>query len=78
MDHQERLEKLKVSLEKAKTTRTRAEANLEQLEKQKAEITQEMTMLGVTPETIEPTIKALEAEIEDLLSSAEKMIPEGY
>jgi predicted nucleic acid-binding Zn-ribbon protein len=56
--------------------RIRAEARLEQLNKQKEEILTELKELGVSPQELDNEISRLKSEIEDLIDRAEKIIPE--
>ena len=58
-----KLNELKTEIERGKTEKTRAEANLESYTKQKDEIVTQMALLSVTPETIEAEIAKLDQEI---------------
>lgn len=73
----ERLKTLKAKIDQGKTEKTRAEANLESLEKQKAEIVAELNTLGVKPENLDAEIERLSAEIEAGLSEAEGLLRDG-
>ena len=70
----ERLENLKRQIEQGKTEKTRAEANLESLEKQRAEIEAELAEMGVKPDELDSEIEKLRGEIEAGLSEAERLL----
>lgn len=74
-DYDKKLNQIKESLDKAKNLRIRAEARLEELNKQKEEISKELDELGVSPENLDSEIEKLKTEIEDLIDRAEKLIP---
>jgi chromosome segregation ATPase len=76
LEYEKRINQIKESLDKAKNMRIRAETRLEQLNKQKEEILEELKTLGVAPEQLDGEIERLRSEIEDLLGKAEKLIPE--
>lgn len=71
-----KIEEFSKKLEAAKTAKTKAETNLETLEKQKEEILKSMEAEGVTPDTIDAEIEKLEQEIQKNLVEAEKIIKE--
>ena len=73
----ERLESLKAEIERGKTEKTRAETNLESLNKQRAEIEAELKVLGVKPEDLDREIERLKAEIEAGLAEAEGLLLRG-
>jgi chromosome segregation ATPase len=73
-DIQSRLNNLKIDIEKGKTEKTRAEANLESYTKQREEIVAQMKEMGVTPETVETEIEKLGNEIQENLSKAESLL----
>jgi|GEM_PF-1582715 chromosome segregation ATPase len=76
MDERENaLTQLKEDLEKARTLRYRAEAKLEELERQQEDLLREMETLGVTPDQLEQVIHDLEQEIDKLLEEARTLIP---
>lgn len=75
-DYDKKLNQIKENLDKAKNLRIRAEARLEQLNKQRDEILSELKELGIKPEDLESEIGKLKSEIEELLGKAEKLIPE--
>lgn len=66
---------IKENLDKAKNLRIRAEARLEQLNKQKQDILSEIESLGVRPEELDGEIDRLRMEIEDLIKKANEMLP---
>ena len=68
---------IRQQIEKGKTERARAEANLESLEKQRKEIEAELAELGVKPENLDAEIERLKSEIEAGLSEAEKLLQNG-
>ncbi|WP_010252075.1 hypothetical protein [Acetivibrio cellulolyticus] len=76
LEYEKKISQIKENLDKAKNMRIRAEARLEQLNKQKEEILGELKELGVSPEELEGEISRLKSEIEDLIDKAEKLIPE--
>ncbi len=57
MDYEKELNILKDNLEKAKNLKYKAEARLEQLNNQQAEIIEELNSLGVNPENLDEEIK---------------------
>lgn len=70
----ERLNKLKELAEKKQAEKTRAEANLENLQNRKKEIEAELADMGIKPEELEKEINELQASIEDGLSRAEALL----
>jgi chromosome segregation ATPase len=76
LEYEKKINQIKESLDKAKNMRIRAEARLEELNKQKEEIMRELKDLGVSPESLDSEIGNLKSEIEDLLDKAQKIIPE--
>ena len=75
-DYEKKLTVIKENLDKAKNLRIRAEARLEQLNKQKEEILKELEDLGVKPENLDTEINRLKSEIEELIKKAEELIPD--
>jgi chromosome segregation ATPase len=69
-----RLNSLKSQIDKGKTEKTRAEANLESYTKQRDEVVAEMQELGVTPETVDAEIERLDKKIEESLKQAEELL----
>lgn len=75
MKYEEELNLLKKQIDKAKSLKFQAEARLEELERQKKEITEELEELGVSPENIGDEIIKLEKEIDTLFREAKENIP---
>lgn len=75
MEYEKKISQLKENLDKAKNMRIRAEARLEQLTKQKQDIMDEITALGIKPEELDSEIEKLHNEIKELIKKAEEMIP---
>lgn len=73
---EEEITKLKQDIEKAKGARIRAEARLEELNRQKQDILNQLTILGVSPENLDDEIKKLDQEITDKISQVKQMLPE--
>jgi chromosome segregation ATPase len=76
-EYEKQISNLKENLDKAKNLRIRAEARLEQLNKQKEEILREIETLGVKPEELDSQILKLKQEMEDLIQKANAMLPQG-
>lgn len=75
VEYEKEINTIKDKLDKAKSLRIRAEARLEQLNKQKQEILKELEELGVKPENLENEIEKLKKEIDALLENANDLIP---
>lgn len=75
MEYEKELKELKDNLEKAKNLKYRAEARMEQLQKQENEIMNELNKLGVKPEMLDDEISKLKSEIEKLLNEAKDLLP---
>lgn len=73
--YEKKINIIKENLDKAKNLKIRAEARLEDLNKQKQEILKEIDELGIKPENLEEEITKLKSEIEQLISKAEQLIP---
>ena len=71
MNFDDRLKKLKNELDEAKLNRARAQAKLEELEKNQNRINEEIRALGIEPDDLESSVKNLKDEIETLLAKAE-------
>jgi len=69
-----RLQNLKNLIERGRTEVARAEATLESLQKQEAEIHAQLRELGVEPENLDAEIERLKAEIAEKLNQAEKLL----
>lgn len=74
-EHEKQLNILKGNLEKAKSLKYKAEARLEQLNKQQQEIINELKELGIKPEELDQEIEKLNNEIEKLFKEANKLLP---
>jgi len=74
MTLRERLDNLKRKQEAARDRKARAEATLEQLRAQEAEIRQELEKLGVTPDNVHAEIQRLESEVQERLKEAEEIL----
>lgn len=66
---------LKDNLEKMKMMQYRAEAKLEELQKRKQEILEEIASLQVEPKNLEQEIALKEREIDALLKKARNLMP---
>lgn len=75
-EYDKTISQIKEKLDKAKNLRIRAEARLEQLNKQKQDILKEIEVLGVKPEELDDEIRRLKDEIEELISRANEMLPD--
>lgn len=75
MNYENELKDLKDNLEKAKNLKYRAEARLEQLNKQEEEIILELKELGIKPENLESEINKLTADIQTLFKEANELLP---
>ncbi len=71
---EERLNSLKVRIDKAREDKARAEATIEQLETQRQQILAELKELGVTEAELPGEIDRLQREIEEQLKAAEALI----
>ncbi len=74
-DYEKKLNTLKDDLEKAKSLRYKAEARLEQLNKQKEDLIKELESLKVNPDNLDEEIKKLTLEIDSLFDEANKLLP---
>ncbi len=75
MDYEKSITQLKEKLEKAKGLKFRAEAKLEQLNKQREEIIREIESMGLVPENIDREIEKLQKEMERLIGQSQEMLP---
>ena len=75
MNYEKELNNLKDGLEKAKDLRYRAEARLEQLNKQEEEIIIELKELGIEPKDLENEINTLNLDIQKLFKEANSLLP---
>lgn len=69
-----RLQQIKSTIERGRTERARAEATLETLQKQEADIHKQLAELGVAPENLEAEIESLKAQVAEQLSKAEALL----
>ncbi len=75
MKYEDRLNKLKTDLDKAKNLKYQAEARMEQLLKQEEEIFAELKDLNISPENLEGEIDKISQEIELLFKEANENLP---
>ncbi|NLY21152.1 MAG: hypothetical protein GXZ08_07725 [Tissierellia bacterium] len=75
MNYDNRLNKLKLDIDHAKSIKYRSEAKLEQLENQKKEILSELDRLNLKPEELDSEIEKINKEIERLFNEAESLLP---
>ncbi len=75
MDYEKELNQLKNNLEKAKSLKYRAEARLEQLNKQEEEIILELKELGIEPNDLEGEISKLTNDIQTMFKEANELLP---
>lgn len=75
LEQEKELGILKENLEKIKSLKYRAEARIEQLQKRKEEILEEIKGLQVDPDNLEEEIGKLEGEIASLLEEAKRYLP---
>lgn len=76
IEYEKKINQIKENLDKAKNMKIRAEARLEQLNKQKEEILSELKELNVSPDELDMEISKLKSEIEDLMDRAQNLIPQ--
>jgi chromosome segregation ATPase len=74
-DYEKTIGQIKENLDKAKNMRIRAEAKLEQLNRQKQDILKEIETLGIKPEVLDSEIERLKKEIEELIDKATELLP---
>ena len=72
----EEIDEIKERLEKAKNSRIRAEARLEQLQRQKDEILAELKQFGIDPGNMEAELETLREEIEHALKALHQLLEE--
>ena len=75
MTVEEQLQKMKKAIDHARNVKYRAEAKLEELEKQKQKLLSELEELGVKPEELEDEIARLDREITSALKETWELIP---
>lgn len=76
MNINERFNIIKEKLDKAKEDKNRAEIALENLEKQKEDILNQLKELNIDPENLESEIIKLQNQIEQDLQKAEELLPD--
>jgi len=76
IEYEKKINQIKESLDKAKNMRIRAEARLEELNKQREEILSELKELNVSPDQLDVEISKLKSEIEELMERALNLIPQ--
>lgn len=77
MNINERFNSIKERLDKAKEDKNRAEIALENLEKQKEDILNQLKELNIDPENLESEIIKLKNQIELDLQKAEELLPDA-
>lgn len=75
MDSEKQIQELKDRIDKAKATRYRAEARLEELQKQRQQYLDELDRLEVKPENLDHEIEKLGSQIRELIEKAKDLIP---
>lgn len=75
MEYEKELGNLKENLEKAKTLKYKAEARLEQLKSQEADLIKELKELNVNPEDLDSEIENLTIEINKLFKKSNELLP---
>ncbi|AEE91440.1 conserved protein of unknown function [Tepidanaerobacter acetatoxydans Re1] len=77
MDPEKEIHELKQKIDKAKAMRYKAEARLEELQKQRQLILDELNKLNVKPENLDMEIEKISNEIKDLLKKTKELLPEN-
>ncbi len=72
---EEKLNELKMNLEKANRFKIRAESKLEELNSRKEELLKELHQYGIEPENLNDEIEKLKKEIEDGIREANELLP---
>ncbi|WP_213951206.1 hypothetical protein [Tepidanaerobacter syntrophicus] len=75
MDAEKEIHELKQKIDKGKAMRYKAEVRLEELQKQRQLILDELEKLNVKPEELDKEIEKASKEIEDLLKKAKELLP---
>lgn len=70
------LSRIKEKLDKARNLKIRAEARLEELNRQKKEILKRLDDLGIGPDKLEGEIERLKKEIKQQIDRANQIMPE--
>lgn len=74
-EHERAIAQIKEQIQKAQQIKYKAEARMEQLKQNRAELLGELEALGVTPEGLDAEIKRLQEEVTTLLREAAAMLP---
>ena len=69
MDPEKEIHELKQKIDQAKAMRYKAEARLEELQKQRQSLLDELAKLNVKPEDLDKEIGKISAEIKNLLKA---------
>ena len=77
MDPEKEIHQLKEKIDKAKAMRYKAEVRLEELQKQRQALLDELSKLNVKPEDLDREIEKISNEINDLLKKAKDLLPEN-
>lgn len=77
MDPEKEIHDLKQKIDKAKAMRYKAEVRLEELQKQRQLLLDELNKLNVKPEELDREIEKISNEINDLLNKAKDLLPEN-
>ena len=75
MNYEDQLNNLKKQLDRAKDLKYKADARLESLKIQRAELLKEIEKEGIKTEDLSMEIEKLEKEIVDLFQKADSMMP---
>jgi len=75
VENEKRIADLKEQIEKAKQLKYRYEARLDELQRQKERLLQELADLQVRPEDLDSEIGRLRSEVETLLRDAASLLP---
>ena len=75
MDAEKEIHELKQKIDKAKALRYKAEARLEELQKQRQLILDELSKLDVKPEELDEEIENISVQITQLLKEAKDLLP---
>lgn len=75
LENEKRIADLKAQIEKAKQLKYKYEARLDELQRQRERLLEEMAELNVKPEELESQISQLRAEVDRLLKEAGELLP---
>jgi len=76
MDPEKEIHELKEKIDTAKAMRYKAEARLEELQKQKQQLLDELAKLNVKPEELDSEIEKLNKELKELIEKARSILPQ--